>query len=87
MSGLATLIRVLAWLLRIVVFIALLGLAIKNSGPMELRFFFDRNWGAPVSVVVLAVFAAGVALGLTVGLSSALKSWLRPKPLDPNKPH
>ena len=67
-----TLINILIWLLRAVVFIALLGLSIKNSGPMELRFFFDQNWTAPVSVVVLAVFAAGVVVGLTAALSSFL---------------
>jgi uncharacterized integral membrane protein len=69
---LKTLINILIWLLRAVVFIALLGLSIKNSGPMELRFFFDQNWTAPVSVVVLAVFAAGVVVGLTAALSSFL---------------
>ena len=67
-----TLINILVWLLRAVVFVALLGLSIKNSGPMELRFFFDQNWTAPVSVVVLAVFAAGVVVGLTAALSSFL---------------
>ena len=67
-----TIINILVWLLRAVVFIALLGLSIKNSGPMELRFFFDQNWTAPVSVVVLAVFAAGVVVGLTAALSSFL---------------
>ena len=67
-----TLINILVWLLRAVVFIALLGLSIKNSGPMELRFFFGQNWTAPVSVVVLAVFAAGVVVGLTAALSSFL---------------
>ena len=67
-----TLINILVWLLRAVVFIALLGLSIKNSGPMELRFFFDQSWTAPVSVVVLVVFAAGVVVGLTAALSSFL---------------
>jgi hypothetical protein len=38
-------------------FIGLFGLAIKNSGPMELRFFLDQAWTAPISVVILAVFA------------------------------
>lgn len=67
-----TLLRILAWLLRIVVFIGLFGLAIKNSGPMELRFFLDRTWTAPISVVVLAVFVIGVAVGLTASLGLSL---------------
>lgn len=68
-----TLLRILVWLLRIVVFIGLFGLAIKNSGPMELRFFLDHSWTAPVSVVVLAVFVIGVAVGLTATLGLSLR--------------
>ncbi|MCX7149298.1 MAG: LapA family protein [Rhodocyclales bacterium] len=63
-----TLLRILVWLLRIVVFVGLFGLAIKNSGPMELRFFLDHAWTAPVSVVILTVFAIGVVVGLTAAL-------------------
>jgi hypothetical protein len=44
-----TLFKLFVWLLRIVVFVGLFGLAIKNSGPMELRFFLDQAWTAPVS--------------------------------------
>ncbi len=68
-----TLLRILVWLVRIVVFIGLFGLAIKNSGPMELRFFLDHTWTAPVSVVVLAVFVIGVAVGLTATLGLSLR--------------
>ena len=68
-----TLLRSLVWLLRIVVFIGLFGLAIKNSGPMELRFFLNHTWTAPVSVVVLAAFVIGVAVGLTATLGLSLR--------------
>lgn len=70
-----TLLKLLVWLLRIVVFVGLFGLAIKNSGPVELRFFLDHAWTAPISVVILAVFAIGVAVGLT----AALGVFLRPR--------
>ena len=63
-----TLLKLLVWLLRIVVFVGLFGLAIKNSGPVELRFFLDQSWTAPVSLVVLAVFAIGVGVGLTAAM-------------------
>ena len=59
-----SLLRFGLWLLRALLFIGLLGLAIKNSGAMELRFFFDRSWQLPISVVVLASFAAGLVVGL-----------------------
>lgn len=70
-----TLLKLLVWLLRIVVFVGLFGLAIKNGGPMELRFFLDQSWTAPVSLVILVVFAVGVAVGLT----AALGVFLRPQ--------
>ena len=68
-----TLLKLLVWLLRIAVFVGLFGLAIKNSGPMELRFFLDHAWTAPVSVVILAVFVIGVAVGLTATLTLSLR--------------
>ena len=67
------LLKLLVWLLRIVVFVGLFGLAIKNSGPMELRFFLDQAWTAPISVVILAAFAIGVAVGLTAALGVFLR--------------
>lgn len=70
------LLSLLAWVVRLSVFIALFGLAIKNSGPMELRFYFDQVWQAPVSVVVLTSFALGVLLGLT----AVVGIWIRRKP-------
>lgn len=55
---------VLTWLLRGILFVILLGLAIKNSSDVELRFFFDARWEAPLAVVILAATAFGVVLGL-----------------------
>jgi uncharacterized integral membrane protein len=78
-----TLLRILVWLLRIVVFVGLFGLAIKNSGPMELRFFLEHAWTAPISVVILAVFAIGVAVGLT----AALGVFLRPQRKSDHESH
>jgi uncharacterized integral membrane protein len=77
-----TLLKLLVWLLRIVVFVGLFGLAIKNSGPMELRFFLDHSWTAPISVVILAVFAIGVGVGLT----AALGVFLRPQRTQDREP-
>jgi uncharacterized integral membrane protein len=57
--------KVLLWLLRGFVFIALFGLAVKNSGLVDLRFYLDGVWQAPLSAVILTAFAAGVAVGLT----------------------
>jgi putative membrane protein len=62
------LLHFLLWILRVVVFIFLFSLALKNSGPVELRFYFDQVWQAPVSVVLLVTFALGILVGLTVSV-------------------
>jgi uncharacterized integral membrane protein len=54
----------LIWVLRGIFFVVLLGLAIKNSGEVELRFFFDASWQAPLSLTLLVALSGGVVLGL-----------------------
>ncbi len=65
--------RVLVWLLRLMLFVLLLGFAVKNSNPVTLRFFFDLAWQLPLVAVLLIFFAAGTA----VGVSAVLFSYLR----------
>lgn len=65
--------KALVWLLRAVIFFMLFGLAIKNSGPVELRFFLDQAWQAPLSLVLLLAFTAGVV----IGLAAAVGAWTR----------
>jgi len=79
--------RILVWLLRVVVFIALFGLAIKNDRAVELRFYFDQSWQLPLSLVVLVAFAAGAALGLTAAFATLVRQGrdllrLKQKPAD-----
>lgn len=57
--------KFLLWPLRILVFIALFGLAIKNSGTVELRFFFNQVWLTPLSLALLSAFVLGVLVGMT----------------------
>jgi putative membrane protein len=64
---------VLLWLLRGVVFIALFGLAVKNSEPVELRFYLDGVWIAPLSMVILAAFVLGAIIGLTATLGTVVR--------------
>lgn len=65
--------RLLIWLLRAVIFIGLFGLAIKNSGPVELRFYFSQLWQSPLSLVILGSFAAGAILGLSAGFATMIR--------------
>jgi len=65
--------RFLIWLLRVIVFIALFGLAVKNSEPVDLRFFLGGTWQAPLSLVILAAFFAGAVIGLTVTVAALMR--------------
>lgn len=64
---------VLLWLLRGIVFVALFGLAVKNSEPVALRFYLDNVWVAPLSMVILAAFALGIVIGLTATLGTIVR--------------
>ena len=68
--------KLLVWMLRLLVFIALFGLAIKNDGMVELRFFFDHATQAPLSLVLLAAFAAGVVVGLSATVATLVRQKL-----------
>ncbi len=65
--------KYLLWLLRAVLFVALLGFAVKNSGNVTLRFFFDAAWSLPLVAVMLIFFAAGALAGLSAALGIFLR--------------
>lgn len=65
--------KILIWLFRLAVFIALLGLAVRNDAPVELRFFLGWSMQAPLSLIVLAVFAAGAAVGLSAAFATLIR--------------
>ena len=58
--------KTFAWCVRVLVFLLLLGLAIKNSGPVTLHFFFNSGWELPVVMVLLAAFGLGALCGATM---------------------
>ena len=62
--------RILTWAIRVALFVVLLAFAARNTEPITLRFYFDLAWRAPLVAVLLAFFAAGVALGLAAMLGS-----------------
>ena len=65
--------NVLLWLLRGILFVILLGLAIKNSGDVDLRFFFDAHWQTPLSLALLMALVIGVVLGLLALLPQLIR--------------
>ena len=58
--------KVFVWLLRVALFIVLLGFAVKNSSMVTLHFFFDAAWPLPLVAVMLIFFATGAAAGLSL---------------------
>lgn len=59
--------RYLVWILRLVVFIVVLMFALKNTEPVNVRFFADHvATSVPLIVVMLSVFVLGVVAGVLV---------------------
>jgi uncharacterized integral membrane protein len=65
--------RSLNWLLRAILFVMLLGFALKNDEPVVLRYFFGFEWHASLVVVMLLFFAAGAGMGVLSLLGSLFK--------------
>lgn len=76
---------VLSWLLRIAVFLLLLGLVARNSDPVTVRFFFDQEARVELSVLLLALFFLGALFGALAGWALArgrISSSVRPHTAD-----
>ncbi|MDR0578221.1 MAG: lipopolysaccharide assembly protein LapA domain-containing protein [Candidatus Accumulibacter sp.] len=54
----------LLWYCRAFIFLFLLAFALKNTEPVNIRFFFDVSRPAPLIIVAFAFFAAGMLLGV-----------------------
>lgn len=65
--------RYFNWILRAVLFIALLGFAVKNDQPVTLRYFFGYEWESSLVIVLLMFFAAGTVVGVLAMLAEALQ--------------
>ncbi len=65
--------RVLAWALRIILFLALFLFALKNTDAVSLRLYFDQVWQAPLILVLLVFFAAGAVVGVLATLATVFR--------------
>ncbi len=55
--------KYLMWLLKAAIFFTLFAFALNNQHEATVHFFFGTFWRAPLVLVVLAAFAAGLAVG------------------------
>jgi len=67
--------KFLAWLVRILVFVLLLLLALKNTQEATLVFYMGHSWTSPLILICLAFFV----VGLLAGWLSATPSLFRHK--------
>ena len=66
--------RYLVWILRLVVFVVVLMFALKNTGPVDVRFFADHVVaGVPLIVVMLVVFVLGALFGFLLAAPSIMR--------------
>jgi len=65
--------RYFDWALRIVLFIILLGFAVKNDQPVTLRYFFGYEWQSSLVVVLLLFFSAGAVVGVLAMFTNVLQ--------------
>ena len=79
--------RVVVWLARAALFFSLFAFALNNQQESAVRWFFGREWRAPMVYIVLAVFALGCAVGIVAMVPGwwhhrRLAKLLRPAPAD-----
>jgi uncharacterized integral membrane protein len=66
--------RYFVWALRLIVFVAVLMFALKNTGPVDVNFYADYIvHGVPLIVVMLAVFVLGALFGLLLTVPAAMR--------------
>ena len=70
MRTLVLLIKVVLWL---AVFLLLLGFAVKNLDAVTVRYLMGLQWQAPLVLVLLAFFAAGVSLGVAPSVAIVVR--------------
>ena len=58
--------KYLAWLFKAALFFTLFAFALNNQHVVAVNFLFGTAWQAPLVLVVLLAFSAGVALGVLV---------------------
>ncbi len=54
----------LKWLLKAAIFFTLFAFALNNQHDATVYFFFGTRWTAPMVIIVLSAFAAGLVIGV-----------------------
>ena len=66
--------RYLVWALRLIVFIAVLMFALKNTGPVAVSFYGDMSLqNVPLIFVMLSTFVLGTVFGLLLTVPASIR--------------
>ncbi|HEX4926499.1 MAG TPA: lipopolysaccharide assembly protein LapA domain-containing protein [Burkholderiales bacterium] len=65
--------RLVAWAIRLVLFLLLVAFAAKNAAPVTLHFYFDLALDTPLVVALFAAFALGALFGVTALVGTLLR--------------
>jgi uncharacterized integral membrane protein len=66
--------RYLVWALRLIVFVAVLMFALKNTNPVAINFYGDYIMhDVPLIVVMLVTFVVGAIFGLLLTVPAAMR--------------
>lgn len=65
--------RYLAWFVRILLFLLLLGFAVRNTEQVTLHYYFGYEWNAPLVLVLLLFFSLGAVIGVLSCLGKLFK--------------
>ena len=65
--------RYFVWPMRAVLFLLLLGFAVKNDQPVVLKYFFGYEWHTSLIVIMLCFFAVGVLVGVLTMLAKLFR--------------
>ncbi len=60
-------------MLRLAVFLVLLGFAVKNDQPATLRFYFGYEWNTSLVVLLLFFLFAGTLIGILAMLGTVFR--------------
>ncbi|MCX8520883.1 MAG: LapA family protein [Rhodoferax sp.] len=55
---------ILQWMLKAAIFFTLFAFALNNQSDVTVHFFFGQQWTAPLVLVVLGAFTAGLLIGI-----------------------
>ena len=65
--------QILIWIVRGIVILLLVWFAAKNANPVVLNGYLDSSLKAPLALVLLAFFGAGLLIGLLAELMTIVR--------------